>query len=492
MRLKPIALPILTLCVLLWAESAIPEPEIITLGKADRQDLSITVYQDGYAQVRDHRRLVLPAGRSEVRFADVSAQIEPQTAIVRGLAADTRLLEINFDFETLTPRSLMAKSVGEPVWFLKALPKDNRDEREAAVLLSAIGGAVLGVGGRLEVLIGREASRRIAYRGLPPDLRPSPTLSVQIESSGGGQQEVGLSYITRGLHWHGTYRLHLSLDSKSADLDAYITLLNESGISYENVELHALAGRVNKIKEQWPPPPPAPKVEGEVETLVVTGSRIVRRRLADYQLYTIPTRVSIANGQEKQLELFSASGVGTEILQAFLVYDGDEDDEFIEAKSVLRIENTEENGLGFPLPKGEVTIYARDAKGKPVYLGTDYVKNTPENEPFRLELETKSALSGKLTKSLGATRDCEILGERYELCVTSASYVFHVSNVTLRTQTIEYVHAGFRNVKLKESNYPATADSRRVSWEPITVRPGRALNIRYTIENRFTRRLRNN
>lgn len=288
MRLKPIALPLLNLCVFLSAQAALPAPEIITLGKADRQDLSITVYQDGYAQVRDHRRLVLPAGRSEVRFADVSAQIEPQTAILRGLAADTRLLEVNFDFEILTPRSLMAKSVGEPVWFLKAPPKDNRDEREAAVLLSATGGAVLGVGGRLEVLIGPEVSRRIAYRGVPPDLRPSPTLSVQIESPEGGEEEVDLSYLTGGMEWHGTYRIYLSADGKLADLDVYLTLLNESGISYENVELHALAGEVNRAERVPLVFAPPEKTDNEVEYLVVTGSRV--SEVSDYQLYTIPPR----------------------------------------------------------------------------------------------------------------------------------------------------------------------------------------------------------
>ena len=487
MRRQRFAQLILLTYLFFWAAAALAEPQIVTLGKADRQDLSITVYQDGYAQVRDRRRLALPAGRAEVRFADVSARIEPQTAIIRGLGTGSRLLEVNFDYDLLTPRSLMEKSVGEAVWFLRALPRANRDTREAARLLSATGGAVLDVGGRIEVLIGREAGRRIAYRGLPPNLRPSPTLSVQIESPEGGQEEVSLSYLTGGMEWHGTYRIYLSADGKLADIDAYLTLLNESGISYENVELHALAGEVNRVEEVLLALVSRP-LSAEVEEIVVTGSRVTE--VSDYQLYTVPTRVSIADNQEKQLELFSAKRVGIENLYAFTVYPGDEEEEFMEATSVLRIENTEENGLGIALPAGELTLYARDREGRPSFLVEGRVTNTPRNQSLRLELGATSVVTGKLTKRRGAKSTCKPIGERYERCVSRASFIFRVKNPTSRAKTLEYSHNGFRNVSIVKSTFKASANGEFVSWEPIKIRAGRTVKIRYTLEDSFTRLLR--
>src|SRR2546427_8313402 len=64
----------------------------------DRQSVNITVYNSNLGLVRETRRLTLPAGRIALRFADVTAQIRPDTVHLGSLTAPAalRILEQNY------------------------------------------------------------------------------------------------------------------------------------------------------------------------------------------------------------------------------------------------------------------------------------------------------------------------------------------------------------------------------------------------------------
>ena len=68
-----------------------------TSTKANQQSVSLTVYNSNVALVRDVRRLPLPAGRVELRFADVASQIEPATVRMVSLTAPKQLTVLEQD-----------------------------------------------------------------------------------------------------------------------------------------------------------------------------------------------------------------------------------------------------------------------------------------------------------------------------------------------------------------------------------------------------------
>ena len=74
-------------------------------GASAQGDLSVTIYNNGQALVQDIRQLPIPNGRSTVTFPDVSAMIRPET--LSFAAANTGIVEQNFDFDLLTPQKLM-------------------------------------------------------------------------------------------------------------------------------------------------------------------------------------------------------------------------------------------------------------------------------------------------------------------------------------------------------------------------------------------------
>ena len=83
----------------------------------DRQSVNITVYNSNLGLVRETRRLTLPAGRIGLRFADVTAQIRPETVHLASLTApaNLRILEQNYQYDLLNPAKLLDKFVGREI-----------------------------------------------------------------------------------------------------------------------------------------------------------------------------------------------------------------------------------------------------------------------------------------------------------------------------------------------------------------------------------------
>src|SRR3546814_10571279 len=113
-------------------------------------ELAVTIYNGGQSLVQDIRQIAFPAGRTRQEFPDVSAQIRPQT--VSFAAANTAIVEQNFDYDLLSPNALMQKAVGETITLLRTNPATGAETRERAKVLAVNGGVVLQIGSRTESL----------------------------------------------------------------------------------------------------------------------------------------------------------------------------------------------------------------------------------------------------------------------------------------------------------------------------------------------------
>ena len=105
----------------------------------DQQQLSLTVYNQDLALIRDVRNVRLNKGLNRVAVREVSAQIRPETAIITSLSHpdSLSLLEQNFDYELLTPQQLLEKYVGKQVRVIKTHPTTGAEIEEVATVLSA-------------------------------------------------------------------------------------------------------------------------------------------------------------------------------------------------------------------------------------------------------------------------------------------------------------------------------------------------------------------
>ncbi|MEK9824932.1 MAG: DUF4139 domain-containing protein, partial [Methylotenera sp.] len=317
---------------------------------------------------------------------DVSAQIKPETALLRSLnhAAGFHTIEQNFDFDVLTPQKLLEKYVGKNVSIVRTNPSTGVETTESAQVLSANNGIVLKIGNRIETGI----PGRIVYEDVPPNLRDRPTLVTKINSKAAAEHLLELSYLTGGLSWKADYVAALNPKEDKLDLSAWVTLTNTSGTSYQNAKLQLVAGDVNRIPERNPRTLMMHKVAEDI----AAAPRMTEESLLEYHLYTLEQNTSIAENQTKQVALLSANSIPVRkslLLQGADYYYGASYGDLgqkLKMSVFVEFDNKEATNLGMPLPKGIMRVYKQDTQGNSQFVGEDQIDHTPKNETVKLKL----------------------------------------------------------------------------------------------------------
>ena len=403
MRMPPLALLLaaLPLCAQL--------KEIPTTQK-DQQSLAVTIYNENLALVKDTREVRLPKGEVALAFQEVSAQIRPETALLRNLTHPEGfwVAEQNFDFDLLTPQKLLDKYVGEKVGIITTQREENGkvvEKREEAIILATNNGTVLQFPDRIETsYVGR-----IVFPKVPENLRARPTLVISLNSPVAAAQKLELSYLTGGLAWRADYVANLASDEKTMDLSGWVTLTNTSGVAYPNATLQLVAGDVNRAPE----PRRAYKNGGAiVEMMAPEAPQMQEESLFEYHLYTLDRPTTMKAAQTKQVALLSASSIP--VRKEYLLrgesyyYQGSYGEIGAKLKVGVFVEfdNREANRMGMPLPKGVVRVYKRDSEGRAQFIGEDAIDHTPKNETVRLKLGDAFDVTARRKqtdyKSLGA------------------------------------------------------------------------------------------
>jgi len=360
------------------APSLAQQPAVPVPGQTAQGDVAVTIYNNDRALIEDKRQLDLPNGRSRQEFRDVSANIEPATVTLNGRGVG--VVEQNFDFDLLSPEALMKNAVGQEVTLVRVNPASGQETRERARVLAANGGVVMQIGDRIEVLRDDGLPARVIFDGVPASLRARPTLSVTVDSSGGGRRPVTLTYLTTGLAWAADYVALFDEANGRMDVQGWITLTNNSGTPYTNASTLLVAGSVGQAPNRYgggyypPPPPPPPPPGGLIRAGTQTSGR---ERLGDFYLYPLPERTTIADKQTKQVSFLDVKSAPA--ARAYEFRNGwlSTSNEPLSADTVLRFSSSRDQGLGDALPAGTVRVYQRDARGNPQFVGEHHINHTP-------------------------------------------------------------------------------------------------------------------
>jgi hypothetical protein len=351
---------------------------------ADKR-LALTIYNSNLALVEHVRPLALAAGRHRIEFQGVSAQIMSQTVSFAG--AGLTVIEQNFDYDLLTPAKLMEKAVGQRVRIVRTNPGTGEETEETAEVLSTVGGVVLRIGERIEVLRDDGIPARVIFDEVPPNLRASPTLSVLANVPQAVNADITLAYLSRGLSWNADYVAVFEEAAGNVSMQGWITLTNNSGTTFANANAQLVAGDVNVVgneAEWW-----------QVYNIRRNNANVLRRggvepsgreQLADYYVYPLAEATTIANNQTKQVGFLSAERVRADRGYEQTFFSFFSQDEPVSAEVRLRFSNSQASGLGDQLPSGVVRVYARDARGQPQFVGEDRIGHTSAGSDLALKI----------------------------------------------------------------------------------------------------------
>ncbi|MGA0601887.1 DUF4139 domain-containing protein [Caulobacter sp. KR2-114] len=498
--------------VTVYRDDGVPEPAAATWGGY------------GLAMIRETRTVDLPAGDSRIVFQGVADGTLPQTAALKDLPG--RIVEQNFDFDLLSPGSLIQRSVGGRVQVVRTNPRTGRETAEDAVLKSGPDGAVLDFGDRVEALQCGGPPERLVFDQVPSGLTGLAALSTRVRVTQAGRYRLTLAYLTVGLAWKTDYVARIAPDGRTLDLTGWITLANHDGASFPDAETSVVAGNLARqavILAQglvarrapgcWPMgnshhPRGERLYLAEAEDLserlgevVVTAERRSERLqnvptavtafappppppppkqsdLGDYKLYTLAEPTTVAARQTKQVMFLQQAKVDFDTDYVFELSPVADQQPPGEGASeiVLRLENKPVTGLGRALPAGDISL-RQSQGGAERLIGEASLDDVAVGAPFELKLGEASdvRLAWRVVKSEAFSR----AGRRgvrasLELTASNASRAPVTAEVRLPI-------SGWRGARIVAESQPHGSRAGDPIWR-LPVPAHAEAPLRYTLE----------
>ena len=470
---------------------------------------SVTVYNGGFAVVRDHLDLALAQGPGLISYPGASAHVEPGTAMV-SVPEGVRVLEHTYRNDPVSATRLLQLFEGKTI-DIEVMQGERREIRKARIVRAPVtvhqdawqrfGQAyaqrqqnLMYNGGSQanEVLLEIDGQLRFGLPGTPifpslpagTDLRPTLEWQVATTTPVKGQSEI--SYLCDGMRWDAAYTLISGADDEDhVDLNGVISVENQCGTDFVKARLKFVAGDVAKVSDDQNSQRGIfngiSDALGAVSTLRRAGveSRAEGKAFSDYHLYTMPDAVDLRDRETKQLGFIDVAHVTS---GKRLVYDGLQIDwnqyqgwnpnnfrsqrefgtAFNPKVSVERlIENKATNKLGKPLPAGVVRCYLKDSDGRPEFIGESLIDHTPDGETMRLR--TGNAF--------------DIVGERIQTDFTSDE---HRASESFRV-TLHNHRAQPATVLIVEHLYRTLNWEIRLPSQPFTKRDSSTIEIPVTV-----------
>ena len=344
----------------------------------------VTIYNENLSLVKERRELELNIGVNRVEYTNVAALIDPTSVILEDTKnKDTAVLEQNYEYDLVSGKKLLDKFLGKEV-----AVSEKYSNTYTGILLSNDGGVVLRLSNGKVVTL-----HEISKVEFPDSagLLTKPTLVWQVYSPTAGKRDVLTSYLTGGMSWKADYIVKTNVDDTRANIQAWVSVDNNSGTAFEDAKLKLITGEIHHVVK----PEEIGNYEISERQIVYSQPKndFVEEALFEYHLYTLERPATLKNNQVKQISLLSADSVPIEKELVFEV------SESKDVRVALNLSNSKEKGLGMPLPAGVIRAYKADSEGQLQFLGEDSIDHTPKDEEFKVVVGNAFDVTGIRTKT---------------------------------------------------------------------------------------------
>jgi hypothetical protein len=456
---------------------------------------ALTIYNQNFAVVRDSVPLDLKAGVNTVRYTDATAQVEPDSVILRDPTGDhsLQILEQNYRNDPVSQELLLSLFEGRTIDFEKTRLRDNTDTTEIIPGKIVRSGYVPG-GEAQQPIIEVNGKLQFSLPGQPlfPDLGDDtvlkPTLNWLLQSDKPGQFDAEVGYVTEGLDWSASYNLVSPEKGDLVDLVGWITMNNNSGKTFENATIKLMAGDVNKIQPQTAMPLGGMRRMMMADSMAMPAPAVTEKAFDEFHLYSIARPTTLHDRETKQVEFVHAEKM---YAPTIYVYDGAADFRFYgglnydqswgqsDNKKILvqrEFVNAETNHLGIALPAGKLRFYRRDDDGQLQFVGENTIDHTPRNETIRVTTGNSFDLVGERKQTnFHVDTDNKWLDESFEIKLRNRK-----KDMPVEIRVVEHLYRWSNwEITAKSDDFKKT-DAQTIEFR-IPVKPDEEKTVTYTV-----------
>jgi len=428
--------------------------------------VSPTVYNQNFAIVKERRLMQLDEGSSTVKFPEVAATIVPETVQFSSLRrGGAKVLEQNYEFDLVSAGKLLRKYIDRKV----SIVGRDGSLTEGTLLSSDNAQVVLSNEDGVHLIPRVKNIKDIRFSSLPEGLLTRPTLVWKVKADKPGEHLVKVAYRANSINWRVDYRAVSAADEKTLDLAGWVTINNQTGTRFKDAGLKLMAGDVHLVRDRA-------DFLGEVPTeeklRMKTGVRgFQEKSFAEYHLYTLGRRTTLASAQTKQIELINVEKIPVTKRYLYRANFG------TRVGVILQFKNSKETckGLGIPLPKGPFRVYLADNDGQAEFVGRDEIDHTPKDEPVRIRIGYAFDLVAERVQTANRRKAGQRWNEQ-DWKITLRNHKDQPVKIP-----VEEPLEGYRNWKiLKHSHDYKKKDFRMLEFETAVPANGRTV-ITYTV-----------
>lgn len=427
----------------------------------ERSNLSITIYNNGFALVKDRRKMTIRRGIQSFEIDHLSGDIFPESILVKTFGTKYPVDLLEYQFKYIKPslksggNSLLNRYIGKRVQVETKHGKTaegvllNANEKEAYV---RTGGDV--VTAPSSTLVFKDgAKNRIAF----------PMLYLTLKAREHANVSLDISYLTRRLNWAVNYTAEFHPEDNTLDLAGMAEVTNSTITNYKNADIQ-LAVANQEVTA----------AAGDAKSLEASLQAI---SLASRKPFDLNHNVTLNSKEKVHLTVLDLNNRGYE--ETFrLLYPGVpvmESTDIILKKEVESVVTVDKEGgrHAYPtLPNGKVLVYKRDKKGHITYLGRSLLKSVSEKA-----VRFSKGTTDKVTATLQ-----QVDFKRLSPSIFEAGYKLEFESKN-KKDSIVYVGALLpKGAKLIRTNLPTEArvDEKKINWK-LTIPPFKKERLWYRV-----------
>ncbi len=457
---------------------------------------SLTIYNGGFAAVREHVPLDLKSGVNPVTFAGATTTLEPESVILRDPSGQhsVQILEQSYRADTISQGLLLSMYEGKTIEFVVGRTADGKDITSSGKVIRSgyVPAGSQGQGSQSPV-IEVNGQLRFSLPGEPifPDLGTDtvlkPRLNWLLQTEQPGAFNAELAYITNGMSWAADYNLVIPEKGNVADVVGWITMHNNSGKTFENARIRLMAGDVNKIQQGGLRRDYAAKA-AMVMNEAAPAPVVTEKAFDEFHLYTLEHATTLHEEETKQVEFVHAMNVTS---QRVYVYDGMEGYYYFgnfvgdnpgygtqmnkKVWVMQEFKNSKENGLGIALPKGRLRFYRRDTDGSLQFVGENQIDHTPKDETIRV-------YTGNSFDVVGERKQVDYHVDRggHQADETFEVRVRNHKKETVNVRVVEHLYRWSNWKVTNESDEHKKTDAQTIEYR-VNVAPDQEKVVKYTV-----------
>jgi hypothetical protein len=293
------------------------------------------------------------------------------------------------------------------------------------------------------------------------------------------------------MSWEADYSMLAKQKGDDLDMIGWVTMDNQTGRTFENARIKLMAGDVSKIQPE----------EGDrlyaMRSLEAMGGpmapTVSEKAFEEYHLYTLKIPTTLRDRQTKQVEFVRANDIKSKTLY---VYDGAKIDRRYrgwDPESIRRnrdygtqcntkvwvmreFENSLDNRLGIPLPRGLMRFYRRDDDGQLEFTGENIIDHTPKDEKVRVYTGNAFDLVGERKRTDFKINDsANWCDETFEIKIRNRK-----EKETVEFRVVEHLYRWVSWDIVEKSHDFEKTDSQTIEFH-VEVSPGQEKVITYKV-----------